>query len=58
MGLLDRLSDWLEAPYAAFYRCPNCETRFEGGDSSCPECGREIETGETPEMTVGYWGHM
>ncbi|MDX1745598.1 MAG: hypothetical protein R3324_06650 [Halobacteriales archaeon] len=57
MGLLDRVAEMLEVPYAALYECSNCESRVEGFDSSCPECGEEIEASQ-PEASVFYWGYM
>ena len=56
MGLLGKLSAWLGTPYTAFYRCANCDSRFEDPAPSCPKCGGEIDITETPEIAVDYWG--
>lgn len=57
MGLLERLAGVFEVPYTAFYQCSNCDSHVEGLESSCPECGGEIEASE-PEASVFYWGYM
>ena len=58
MGVLGKLSNWVEAPYTAFYECPSCGGRFEEHDSSCPECGDELESDEALEVWAYYWGPM
>ncbi|MFC6942891.1 zinc ribbon domain-containing protein [Salinirubellus sp. GCM10025818] len=59
MGLLERLSAWVEAPYTPVYRCSVCGNRFEDEeDSPCPECGGELESDEVVERSVYYWGPM
>ena len=57
MGLLERLAGVFEVPYATFYQCSNCESHVGGLESSCPECGGEVEASE-PEASVLYWGYM
>lgn len=58
MALLERLSDWIGAPYVALYRCSDCGSRFKEPDSPCPECGGELEDDEALERSVYYWGPM
>lgn len=52
MGILDRLTDWLETPSQP-YRCESCGTRFEETQSSCPECGGEVR--QAPPVEYPFW---
>ena len=56
MGLFDTLSRWFEAPYTELYRCSNCGNLCRQLESSCPECGGEVDDEEPPELFVNYWG--
>jgi uncharacterized OB-fold protein len=58
MGFLNRLAKWFEVPDVAFYRCQSCGEQFNSSHSTCPECGEELETGETLKITDYYWGPM
>lgn len=54
---MERLAELIEVPQIVSYQCSSCERRVAGLESSCPECGEELEPGE-PEASVYYWGYM
>lgn len=56
MGIAEKLEGWLSGAVLEIpaYECIECETSLDTANSTCPECGGEVE--ETVDEWVPlYW---